>query len=445
MFDFLSKKISSLFERFSRTNSLTEASVNEFLATVHDALLDADVPLDVTKAFIEDVRSSLVGAEIRGGLKADEYVTKVVYERLTAFLGGEKQAKEFSLSYPATILVMGLQGSGKTTTIAKLAHLLIEKATQARGKTPKIVVGSVDFYRPAAIDQLEILAKQVGINFYRPETTQPLQAAKELLRYQKENGYDVLIIDTAGRLHVNQTMLSELKEIQAAVQPTLKLLVLDAMTGQESLHVAQAFNSEVGFDGAILTKLDSDTRGGAAFSFRYALKKPVLFIGTGEKSDDLETFHPRRAASRILGMGDIESLIEKAEAKIKAAEQEQIARAMKSGKMTLNDFAHQLEMITKLGSLQKLMKYLPGMGQVQVSAEQLEEGDREMKRFKAILSSMTKKERLVPQIIDGSRKKRIARGAGVSVNDVQNLLGRFNEMQQMLQKFGGAGRNFGRR
>lgn len=444
MFDFLAQKISTLFDRFGRASSLSAPAVDSFLQTVQDSLIDADVPLEVAKAFVAEVRAAAAGAKIQGGLRADEFLKKLVYEKLVSFLGGQAAADQVIGNVQGTVLVMGLQGSGKTTTVAKLAKLLRERGEQAK-KPVRVLVASVDFYRPAAIDQLAIVARQAGAFFYRSESTDPLIASRDCIRYRQEQGFDVLILDTAGRLHVDDAMISELQKVKEIVRPQLSLLVLDAMTGQESLTVAKAFHEAVGFEGAILTKIDSDTRGGAAFAFRYVLKKPIVFVGTGEKCGDLAVFHPQRAASSMLGMGDLEGFVELANARIRDEEQKRMQRSMADGRMTLEDFASQLDMIQRMGSLTSLMRYLPGGASMSVQAGQLEKGEQEMKKFRAIISSMTVKERRAPAIIESSRKKRIARGSGVATSDVQELLQKFNEMQLLMKQMGKMGRFMGRR
>ena len=336
-------------------------------------------------------------------------------------------------------MMMGLQGAGKTTTIAKFAFYLKKEAAK-KNKKRKILCASVDFYRPAAIDQLEIVSKQAGVDFYRATATNAQDAAREIQAYARSKGYEHLFLDTAGRLHVDNTMLLELKNIDNALQPRHKLLVLDAMTGQESLSVARAFEQAVGFNAAVLSKADSDSRGGAAFSFRYALKRPIAFVGVGEKHADLELFHPERAAKRMLGLGDIDTLLEKADEHIKENEQKKIHQSWESGRFNLDDFAQQMGMINRLGSFSKLMKYMPGMGSMNISDSMLEQGEQEMSQFKAILSSMTLKERVCPKVLNPSRKTRIACGAGVGVDQVDKLLSRFEQMQQyakLLKKSGG--------
>ena len=438
MFDFLSQKFSSIFSSLSGKKTLDHASVDQAVAQVKDALLSADVPYDLVKQFTESIRTELVGQKVIGSLKPSEQLLKVVNDKLLAFLGG-KDNHSFAVTIPSVLMVMGLQGSGKTTTIAKIAYYL-KKEAEKRNKKRRILVASVDFNRPAAVDQLEVVAKQAGVAFYRAQAERPVDAAREIYHYWQNERYELLLLDTAGRLHVDSEMLQELQAIDRALHPKQKLLVLDAMTGQESLAVARAFEQAVGFHAAILSKTDSDTRGGAAFSFRYALKKPILFIGTGEKVDDLDRFHPERVASRMLGMGDIATLIERAEEKIKQSEQEQMAHSFERGQLTLQDFAQQMDMVNRLGSLSSVMKYIPGMGGAQMPSGALEEGQREMKRFRAIIGSMTLKERLYPRLLNDSRKNRVARGAGVAASEVDKLLSRFDQMRQyakLIKKSGG--------
>ncbi len=441
MFEFLSQKFSGVLSWLKDRGRLTEDNVNQALQQVHDALLEADVPLEIVQQFLNNVKTEVLGQKIQTSLNPGQQFIKVVHEQLLAFLGGANAMTTVAFQIPSVIMVMGLQGSGKTTTVGKLARWVAHQAEQ-RGKKRRILLGSVDFYRPAAIDQLEILAKQLGIDFYRPTSTSVVQAAQELYNYFKTHHYELLFLDTAGRLHIDNTMMSELVEINAKLAPKHKFLVLDAMTGQESLKVAKAFNDAIGFDAAILTKMDSDTRGGAAFAFRYALKKPIAFVGSGEKLDDLENFIPERMATRILGMGDILTLIEKASENIDVKDQESITKKLMHGNFTLKDFADQLSMIDKLGSLQKITRYLPGMGSI--SPELMEKGQVEIKRFKAIISSMTAKEQSFPQLLDASRKKRIASGAGVAVQDINQLLQRFEQSKQFVKmvKNKGKFRNF---
>jgi len=431
MFDFLSQKFSSLFSAFGESSTITEDTIEQTLHSVEASLLEADVPYAVVQSFIASVKNEVLGQKIIGSLKPAEQLMKVVEDKIIEFLGGHDTS--FTLSFPSKIMVMGLQGSGKTTTVGKLAHK-IKKDAAKEGQPKKIVVGSIDFYRPAAIDQLEILAKQVGIDFYRAQSTDPVIAAKEIVTFYEDNAYDVMLLDTAGRLHIDNKMLQELQEVDALMQPTHKFLVLDAMTGQESLTIAKAFDDTIGFRGAILTKMDSDTRGGSAFAFRFVLKKPILFVGEGEKVADLNLFYPDRAAERMLGMGDIRSLIEQAEEKLAASEQEKAEAAFNSGNFSLQDFADQMAMMNKLGSLSQLLKYMPNMG-MKITPEMIERGEVELIRFRAIIAAMTPQERLDGQIINQSRMQRIAQGAGVKVEEVSALLKRFEEAKQYVKLF----------
>ena len=441
MFDFLSHKISSIFSRLGTEKKLTQETIKHSLEQVHDALLEADVPFDVVKEFTKEIEKAALGVQLTASLRPGEMLAKIVHDKMLHFLGGASSQTSFAFDIPSTVMVIGLQGSGKTTTVAKLAQYAQDQAKK-RGKTRKVMVASVDFYRPAAIDQLEILAGQVGALFYRSPLTQPVAAAQDIMQQAQKERVDILFLDTAGRLHVDDAMLDELQIIHERVKPKYTFLVIDAMTGQESLSVAQTFDKKIGFMGAILTKMDSDTRGGVAFAFRYALKKPLLFVTVGEKSVDLEQFRPERMVSRIMGHGDVATLMERAEEKIKKSDQDALERSMSQGKLTLDDFAKQMDMMGKLGSLSSIMKYLPGMGSLALSPEMLEKGETEMKKFKAIIYSMTPKERRVTKLLDGSRKKRIAQGAGVDVADVNSLLTRFEQSQQMMKTLKNMDRSF---
>lgn len=435
MFDFLSQKFSSLFSRLEGAQKLTEENIQEAIDQVQEALLEADVPYNVVQSFTHSVKSEVVGTKIVASLKPSEQLLKIVQDKIVTFLGGD--VSSFNFSFPSVIMVMGLQGSGKTTTLGKLAYK-IKKDAEKEHRAIKILLASVDFYRPAAIEQLEVLSKRVGVGFYRAQNSDPVMASKEIFLHYKQGRYDLLLLDTAGRLHVDNSMLQELQEIDAIIQPQYKFLVLDAMTGQESLSVAKVFDDTVHFQGAVLTKMDSDTRGGSAFSFRYVLKKPIVFVGEGEGVADLNQFYPDRAAERMLGMGDIQSLIERAEEKIALDEQQKAEKALKSGFFSLQDFANQMEMMSKVGSLAQLMKYMPGTG-VKMSPEMIQRGEVELVKFRAIISSMTLKERLDATILNDSRIKRVAKGAGVSSEDVVMLLKRFEEAKQyvkLLNKFG---------
>ncbi len=421
-----------MFGWIGKKHTLSKDDVDRVVDEIHDALIGADVPYEVVEEFTADLAEH-VSTKIKKGTSPRDFLVKTVHSKLLDVLGHKEIQSSIDLVPPSITMMLGLQGSGKTTTIAKLTSM-INKRSAKKGKRHRVLFASVDFQRPAAIDQLEVLATQVGAEFFRAPSTKTVEASKLILEHFKKSGCSYLFLDTAGRMHADDAMMAELKEVDAAVKPRNKVLVLDAMTGQESIAVARKFSDEVGFSGAILSKMDSDTRGGAAFSFRHCVKKPIFFVGCGEHNDDLESFVPDRAASRILGMGDLESLLERAEHAMKPAEKEShegAARRFMSGNFTLNDFAMQLESLNSLGSLGKIASYLPGMQKV--SPEALEKGQREMKKFKAILSSMTDKERLCPQILDFSRKKRISKGAGVETRDINGVLQKFEESQQFAR------------
>lgn len=435
MFNFLAQQFSAVFERFGKNASFTEQNVSLVVTQIKDALIQSDVPYEVVDTFLTQLKTDLMGQKISKGIRPEEQLMKVVYQRMVAFLGQESAGFVFQI--PSVTMVMGLQGSGKTTTIAKLAYHAKMQAAK-KHKKRSILVGSVDFYRPAAIDQLELLAGQVGVDFYRASSVDPVLAATEIFQQFKKGGYELLFLDTAGRLHVDQQMLAELKEIEKRLMPKYKLLVLDAMTGQQSLSVAQSFDKEVGFYAAVVTKMDSGAAGGAVFAFRYVLKKPIWFIGTGEKIEDLQEFYPDRIAQRMLSMGDLQTLMEKADAKIKAVEQEKMNNSLLSGAMTLEDFAQQIDMISQLGSLSSIMQYIP-LQMAQIDPTKIKEGDSEIRKFRAIISSMNNKERRGACLIDGSRRIRIAKGAGVKETDVLVLLERFEQLKQyakLLKKSG---------
>jgi signal recognition particle subunit SRP54 len=437
MFDFLSRKFSEIVNKLTDGGKLSESNIAQALESVRDALLEADVPYELVNAFVASVKQDSLGKKVLASVKPGEQFVKIVYDQLVNFMGGTHNSFVFQM--PSIVMVMGLQGSGKTTSIAKMVRF-VQKEAEKKGKKRRVLMASVDFYRPAAIDQLEVLAQSVNASFFRATSSGPVEAAHEILNYYKKGSYELLFLDTAGRLHVDAPMLQELKKIEQIVHPRHTFLVLDAMTGQESLTVAKAFNEQVPFQGAMLTKLDSDTRGGAAFAFRYALKKPIIFVGTGEKVDDIDVFRPDRISGRILGMGDVLSLVEKAEEQVAEKDKQSLERSLRRGTLTLDDFEAQMSMVSNMGSLTNLMKYMPGMGSVDVKPEVMDKAEREMKLFRAVIRSMTPKERLCPQILDGSRKKRIANGAGVDVTMVNLLLQRFEESKQYVKLFKKLGR-----
>lgn len=430
MFDLLTKSLSSVFKKITGNSRLTEKNIKHVYGQVTNALLEADVPYGVVQQFMTELQERVIGQKVLSSLEPQEQFVQTVRETLVQFLGGES-TQDYEFTLPTRIVMMGLQGSGKTTTIAKLVrYMRKQKKNQCA-----IMISSVDFYRPAAIDQLEQLARQQDVIFYRAQSTKPVEAAREIRNVAKERRIDLLIIDTAGRLHVDEVLLQELRDINKIIEPDKRLLVLDAMTGQESITVAQTFEQAVGIDGAILTKIDSDTRGGAAFAFRYVLKKPILFIGSGEKAEDLEQFRPERIAERMLGMGDLLTLAERAQEKIDQSDHDKLELAMKTGNITLDDFLMQISMMNRLGSLSNIMRFVPGMNTGKVKQNEINQAEQEMKKFKAIIQSMTPKERRSPVLLDSSRKKRIARGAGVQPADITILLTRFEQLQQFVKLF----------
>jgi len=430
MFDSIAARFTTLFERIKGSSHLSQNQVDSVIEEINDALLSADVPQEVVKAFLHEVTPELKGQKVLKSVKPGEQIVSHVYKKLVSFLGGDSTV----IGIPpvsSTIMVMGLQGAGKTTTIGKLARLIIQ---EKKLNPADIVVGSVDFYRPAAIDQLEIVAKQVGAQFYRAQATDALMAAKEIKAHAVVHRAKYLLLDTAGRLHTDQDLLKELQDITSDIAPERKILILDAMMGQESLNVARTFYTAVGFDGAILTKMDSHTRSGAAFAFYYSLKLPIYYVGVGEKAEDLTSFIPARMAQRMLGMGDVQSLLERADREIKENEKARLEKSLMAGRMTLQDFADQIAMVGRLGSMTQLMQYMPGLSG-KVSEQDLKKGEIEIRRFRAIIDSMTLKEKQNKINLDLSRKKRIAAGAGVKVADIDILLDRFEKTQQFVKLF----------
>ncbi len=440
MLDSLTKRMSGILAGLRSKGRLTEADVSEMLREVRVALLEADVNFGVAKKFVADVKAKAVGEDIFGSLTADQTLVKIVRDELTAMLGEGEEKFQYGPQPPAVVLLCGLQGSGKTTTAAKLAKWLT-----AQGKKP--MLAACDTQRPAAIDQLEILGGQLDIPvFARRDGASPVQIAQDALARCKHLMRDVLIVDTAGRLSIDEALMDELERIHRAMRPTEALLVLDATTGQEAVNVAEAFHAKVPLTGAIFTKLDGDTRGGAVLSVRAATGVPVRFVGVGEQTDALETFYPDRMAQRILGMGDILGIIEKAEMAFDKEDVAGLESKLKAGKFDFNDMLAQFKTMRKLGPLQNVIKMLPGIG-AQIPEEalsQLNEGH--LGRIEAIILSMTRKERENPDIINGSRRRRLAAGSGTSVEDVNNLIKQFFEMrkgmkqmtkmQKRMQKFG---------
>jgi signal recognition particle subunit SRP54 len=426
VFDTLSDKLQHALGDLSGKGKLDEEKISKAMREIRLALLEADVNFGVVKEFVARVRERASGQDILKGLDAGQQVVKIVHEELTALMGSGDSKLAFAGKPPTVILLAGLQGSGKTTTSAKLALKL-----RKEGKKPALV--AADLQRPAAIDQLETLGKQLGIPVYRTDTKDAVEAAKKGLDAARDAGQDVVVVDTAGRLHVDAELMDELVRVRDATRPTNVLLVLDAMTGQEAVNVAEAFQERVAFDGVVLTKLDGDARGGAALSVRQVTGRPIKYVSVGEKLDQLEEFHPDRMASRILGMGDVLTLIEKAEAAVEEDEQAAMEARMRAGVFTFDDFLAAQRMLKKMGPLQSVMKMIPGLGN---QLKDVEIDERQLARVEAIVLSMTPKERSMPHLIDGSRRARIAAGCGQTIQDVNKLLSARKQMEKMMKQMG---------
>jgi len=424
-FESLGQRLQDIFQRLRGHGKLSEAHVAAAMKEIRLALLEADVNFKVVKDFCERVRSRAVGSEVLESLTPAQAVVKIVHEELAGLMGQCHRRLAFSPNPPTTLMLVGLQGSGKTTTAGKLAlHL------KNQGHYPALV--ALDLRRPAAVEQLERVGKAVGVPVFRPQDESVPVAASLALTEAKVRGNDVVVLDTAGRLHIDEELMEELEEIQGRVQPTETLLVVDAMTGQDAVNVAQAFHTRLHLTGVILTKLDGDARGGAALSVLAVTGAPVKFTGTGEKLQALEPFHPDRMASRILGMGDVLSLVEKAQATFDQKKAVEMERKLREQAFTLEDFLDQLKEVRKMGPLDELLGMLPGIGR-KLQGIQVNEAD--LSRVEAIINSMTRRERLDPSIIDGSRRRRIAQGSGTHVQDVNRVLKQFYEMQKMFKRF----------
>jgi signal recognition particle subunit SRP54 len=430
MFENLTKRLSDTVGKLRGQGRLTEDNIQDALREVRMALLEADVSLPVVKSFIERVRTTAVGKEVVENITPGQAFIKVVQDQLVHLMGDENEGLQLNAQPPAVVLVAGLQGAGKTTSIAKLCKRLSDQQNK------KITVVSCDIYRPAAIKQLETLANQVGVNFIPSEITQtPLQIAQHAIQQAELNHSDILFVDTAGRLHVDEQMMDEIRELHAAVNPIETLFVVDSMSGQDAALSAKAFNEALPLTGVILTKTDGDARGGAALSVREITGKPIKFLGTGEKIDGLEPFHPDRVASRILGMGDIVSLVEEAQQKVDHQEADRLAKKIKSGKgFSLNDLRAQLTQMQGMGGIGSMLDKLPGTGAMS-EALKAKADDKSITHMVAIIDSMTRKERRYPDLIKASRKVRIAKGAGLQVQDVNRLLKQHTQMSKMMKKF----------
>ncbi len=434
MFENLSERLSASLKQISGKARLTESNISDALRDVRIALLEADVALPVVKQFIEQVRSKALGQAVIAALNPSEAFIKIVHEELVTVMGAEDNALNLAMAPPAVILMAGLQGAGKTTSVAKLARLLKEQQKK------RVAVVSADIYRPAAIEQLQTLANEVGATFIESTVDQaPVDIAQRAVQSAKQSLADVLIVDTAGRLAVDEAMMAEIKQVHASVKPIETLFVVDAMTGQDAANTAKAFNDALPLTGIVLAKTDGDARGGAALSVRTITGKPIKFIGSGEKTDALEVFHPDRIASRILGMGDVLSLIEEAERKVDKNKAQRFARKMQQGqKFDLEDFRDQLQQMANMGGLSSMLDKLPGMGQLPANAQaQLDDG--QFKRMAVIIDSMTVRERRFPDLLNGSRKQRIAAGSGTQLADINRLLKQHKQMQKMMKKVGKKG------
>ncbi len=433
-FEGLTDKLQNAFKKLSGKGKLSEADVKAAMREVRMALLEADVNFTVVKDFIKKVTERAVGQEILGSLTPGQQVIKIVSDELTQLMGGTNAKLTYSPQPPTIYMLCGLQGAGKTTMAAKLGNLI-----KKGGKKPLLV--ACDVYRPAAIKQLQVVGGQVGVEVFEKGQGDPVQIAKEAVEYARYYGRDPVIIDTAGRLHIDQRLMEELREIRATVKPKEILLVVDAMTGQDAVTVADTFNKELGVDGVILTKLDGDTRGGAAISVRAVTGKPIKFAGVGEKLTDIEPFHPDRMASRILGMGDVLSLIEKAQENFEEEKAVDMVRKMRTNSFTLEDYLDQIRQLSKMGSVSSVLKMIPGLaGKIKESDIDEEKMMKAQKKNEAIILSMTRMERRNPDILNASRKRRVAAGSGATVQDVNLLLKQFDQARQMMKQMMGGGK-----
>lgn len=430
-FESLSEKISAVFKKLKSKGKLSESDVRSSMREVRMALLEADVNYKVAKNFTDNIIERAIGEKVMESLTPAQMVIKIVNEELTSLMGSDQTRLNISSKSPTVIMLCGLQGSGKTTHAAKLA-LMMKK----QGRRPLLV--ACDVYRPAAIKQLEILGSQIGVHVFEMGTESPVKISQSAISYAKDHGCDIVILDTAGRLHIDEELMNELKDIKSTVNPQEILLVVDAMTGQDAVNVASSFDNLLDITGVILTKLDGDTRGGAALSVKAITGKPIKFVGTGEKMTNLEEFHPDRMASRILGMGDVLTLIEDAEANFDKAQAERMAQKLEKNTFDLEDLKDQMMQVKKMGPLKSILSKLPG---VEKQLNGVEIDDRIIDRMCAIILSMTPSERKKPSIINPQRKKRIAAGSGLKVEDVNKLLKQFEQMQKVMKKFGGKNKN----
>lgn len=427
MFESLTQKFNSVFKSLSGRGRITEANISDAMRDVRKALLEADVNYHIVKKFCKDVTTAAMGAEVIKSLHPGQMMVKIVNDELTKLMGPVDSNVYFVSPGPTVIMLAGLQGGGKTTTAAKLAKYIVEK-----GKKPLLVAD--DLQRPAAIEQLIVLGKQLNIDVYSEQSKNAVKVAKNALKHAKDGGHDVVILDTAGRLHIDEEMMSEISDVAKTVNPHQIYLVCDAMTGQDAVNSAKEFNERLELDGVILTKLDGDARGGAALSVKAVTGKPIKFIGVGEKLDKIEEFHPDRMASRILGMGDVVTLVERAQEHFEAEEAEKLQKKMAKGSFDFDDFLKQMQTVKKMGGMKDMLKMMPGMGN---QLDDVDLDDKSINRMEGIVHSMTTPERQDPELIDSSRRRRIAAGAGVQPNDVSGLVKTFKRSRDMMKAFSG--------
>ena len=428
-FESLSDKLQGAFKKLKGKGVLTEADINEAMREVKLALLEADVNFKVVKSFVNDVKEKCMGSEVLESLTPTQQIIKIVNQELIDLMGGTNSKLTYSPSGFTTIMMVGLQGTGKTTTCGKLANYL-----KQHGKKP--MMAACDIYRPAAIDQLEVVGKSVNTPvFTMRDSKDPAKIALAAKQEAEKKGFDVLIVDTAGRLQIDEALMDELVNIKGTVRPHEILLVVDALTGQDAVNVAEGFNEKLGIDGIVMTKMDGDSRGGAALSAKKVTGKPIKFMGMGEKFDALEPFHPERMASRILGMGDMLSLIEKAEAAFDQEKAEKLEQQLKKNQFTLEDFLDQMGQVKNMGGLGKIMEMIPGMSSAQMKGVDIEAGEKEFRQMEAIIQSMTIEERQNPNLLNASRRKRIAAGSGQPVSKVNNMIKRYEEVKKMMKQF----------
>ncbi|EGA89508.1 signal recognition particle-like (SRP) component [Planococcus donghaensis MPA1U2] len=438
-FEGLSERLQGTMTKIKGKGKVNEADVKEMMREVRFALIEADVNLKVVKEFVKKISERAIGQDVMDSLTPGQQVVKIVKDELTELMGGEERKIEFSTKQPTVIMMVGLQGAGKTTTSGKLANLLRRK----HNRKPLLV--AADVYRPAAIQQLETIGKQLSLPVFSKGTDMsPVEIARQAIEHAKAEHLDTVIIDTAGRLHVDEALMQELKDIRALKEPDEIFLVVDSMTGQDAVNVAQNFDEAIGITGVVLTKLDGDTRGGAALSIRSVTQKPIKFVGMGEKMDALEAFHPERMASRILGMGDMLSLIEKAQSSVDEVKAKELEEKFRTSTFTFDDFLEQMSQVKQMGPLDEILKMLPGANKIK-GLENAKVDESQMDRVEAIIYSMTKKEKTTPEIINASRKKRIAKGSGTNIQDVNRLLKQFEDMKKMMKQMSGMNTKKGRK